>query len=149
MPNVRMMAKRQVRLAGIGPNSEGIIDRGFGQIQALLSMVCSNEVNFVVCPRELAVSAQKGMIARYCFAEEPRRLNQVVLRRHVKVDRLEQILAAQIKVVCFEIGGGSLFDRCLLGGRKSCFELPYYFFGEIAFQCEDVRDITVIMIPPN
>src|SRR5215831_14086490 len=105
MRNARMMAKRQVRIAGIGSNTKGIIDRGFGQIQTLLSMVCSNEVDMIVCQRELAVSEHKGRIARYCLAEEPRRLNEVVPRRHVEVGRFEQILAAQIKVVCSNVGG--------------------------------------------
>jgi hypothetical protein len=132
------MAKRQVRLAGTGPNSEGIIDRGFGQIQTLSSMVCSNEVNFVVCPRELTVSKHKGRIARYCFAKEPRRLNQVVPSRHVKVGRLEQILAAQIKIVCFQVGGRSLFDCRLLTRRDFCLELLRNCFGDFALYCKDV-----------
>src|SRR5262245_18016756 len=138
MRNVRMMAKRQARLEGIGPNSEGIIDCGFGQIQALLSMVCSNEVNFVVCPRELAVSKHKGRIARYRFAEKPRCLIQVVARTHVEADRLEQILAAQVKIVCDEIACRWLFDCRPFTRRDFGLELLRNCFGDFALYCKDV-----------
>ena len=74
-------------------------------------MIGTNEVDVIMCARELAVRERKKDGSRATASPKRRAtFNQIVARAHVEAGCLEQILAAQIKVVCFEVPGGSLFD---------------------------------------
>ena len=61
---IKVNRPRKMRLAGIGLKMNGVLDAGFGQLQATFRMIVVKEIDQIVGRSELAVSQKKRRVAR-------------------------------------------------------------------------------------
>ncbi len=70
MTPIKMNRPGKMRLTGIGLKTNGVVDAGFGQLQAIFRVIVVKEIDQIVGRGELAMSQEKRRVARDGLVQE-------------------------------------------------------------------------------
>jgi hypothetical protein len=112
-------------------------------------VIGTKEVEQVVSVRKLVMGKGKGWITLQCLIQQANGLEQALVLRRAEQSSLDERLGPRVKVVGCEVLRRSFLDGGFLLRRKFTFELSDYLPSELAFDCEYIRHIAIVPLPPK
>src|SRR5262249_58075738 len=115
---VKMLRRGKVRIARIRSQPQGVFNCCVRQGQTARGVIASEEVETVVCARQLAIGEQECRIADDGLVEETHGLEEILRPGRAVGFGVDQCRRANVKIEGHEISSGALLDRGLFRRRE-------------------------------